>query len=65
CFVLFSYFFCGGLSIMFLDVLISLSIQNIIVFIAWVIMTMLFFFLNMSSIIDKKTHVIYLRPYKH
>ena len=29
---------------MFLDVLISLSIQNIIVFIAWVIMTMLFFF---------------------
>ncbi|HHO1677442.1 TPA: DUF443 family protein, partial [Staphylococcus aureus] len=65
CFVLFSYFFCGGLSIMFLDVLISLSIQNIIVFIAWVIMTMLFFFLNMSSIIDKKIHVIYLRPYKH
>ncbi|QOY79054.1 DUF443 domain-containing protein [Staphylococcus aureus] len=64
-FVLFSYFFCGGLSIMFLDVLISLSIQNIIVFIAWVIMTMLFFFLNMSSIIDKKIHVIYLRPYKH
>ncbi|PZK13265.1 DUF443 domain-containing protein [Staphylococcus aureus] len=48
CFVLFSYFFCGGLSIMFLDVLISLSIQNIIVFIAWVIMTMLFFFINMS-----------------
>ncbi|NGL32981.1 DUF443 domain-containing protein, partial [Staphylococcus aureus] len=39
-------------------VLISLSIQNIIVFIAWVIMTMLFFFLNMSSIIDKKIHVI-------
>ena len=65
CFVLFSYFFCGGLSIMFLDVLISLSIQNIIVFIAWVIMTMLFFFINMSSIIDKKIHVIYLRPYKH
>ncbi|UVJ05879.1 DUF443 domain-containing protein [Staphylococcus aureus] len=65
CFVLFSYFFCGGLSIMFLDVLISLSIQNIIVFIAWVIMTMLFFFLNMSSIIDKKIHVIYLRSYKH
>ncbi|HBM8268045.1 MAG: DUF443 domain-containing protein, partial [Staphylococcus aureus] len=28
-------------------------------------MTMLFFFLNMSSIIDKKIHVIYLRPYKH
>ncbi|HGZ8380018.1 TPA: DUF443 domain-containing protein, partial [Staphylococcus aureus] len=27
--------------------------------------TMLFFFLNMSSIIDKKIHVIYLRPYKH
>ncbi|HCY4981200.1 TPA: DUF443 domain-containing protein, partial [Staphylococcus aureus] len=24
-----------------------------------------FFFLNMSSIIDKKIHVIYLRPYKH
>ncbi|HEI5124668.1 TPA: DUF443 domain-containing protein, partial [Staphylococcus aureus] len=23
------------------------------------------FFLNMSSIIDKKIHVIYLRPYKH
>ncbi|UXT31037.1 DUF443 domain-containing protein [Staphylococcus aureus] len=65
CFVLFSYFFCGGLSIMFLDVLISLTIQNIIVFIAWVIVTMLFFFLNMSSIIDKKIHVIYLRPYKH
>ena len=65
CFVLFSYFFCGGLSIMFLDVLISLSIQNIIVFIAWVIMTMLFFFINMSSIIDKKIHVIYLRSYKY
>ncbi|MEN0182587.1 DUF443 domain-containing protein, partial [Staphylococcus aureus] len=22
-------------------------------------------FINMSSIIDKKIHVIYLRPYKH
>ncbi|HCZ1273437.1 TPA: DUF443 domain-containing protein, partial [Staphylococcus aureus] len=25
----------------------------------------LFFFINMSSIIDKKIHVIYLRSYKY
>ncbi|HDC7338437.1 TPA: DUF443 domain-containing protein [Staphylococcus aureus] len=65
CFVLFSYLFSGFFSIMSLCMLITLDSQNIIVFIAWVIMTMLFFFLNMSSIIDKKIHVIYLRPYKH
>ncbi|MCR0894406.1 DUF443 domain-containing protein [Staphylococcus aureus] len=65
CFVLFSYLFSGVFSIMSLCMLITLDSQNIIVFIAWVIMTMLFFFINMSSIIDKKIHVIYLRSYKY
>ncbi|WP_460374221.1 DUF443 family protein, partial [Staphylococcus aureus] len=39
--------------------------QNIIVFIAWVIMTIIFLFINMSSKIEKKIHVIYLRSYKY
>ncbi|WP_088839706.1 DUF443 family protein, partial [Staphylococcus argenteus] len=42
CFVLFSYLFSGFFSIMSLCMLITLDSQNIIVFIAWIIMTMLF-----------------------
>ncbi|HDD7454892.1 TPA: DUF443 family protein, partial [Staphylococcus aureus] len=59
CFVLFSYLFSGVFSIMSLCMLITLDSQNIIVFIAWIIMTMLFFLVNMASIGNKKVHVIF------
>ncbi|MDT3943035.1 DUF443 family protein, partial [Staphylococcus aureus] len=39
--------------------LITLDSQNIIVFIAWIIMTMLFFLVNMASIGNKNVHVIF------
>ncbi|MCQ1182844.1 DUF443 domain-containing protein [Staphylococcus aureus] len=59
CFVLFSYLFSGFFSIMSLCMLITLDSQNIIVFIAWIIMTMLFFLVNMASIGNKNVHVIF------
>ncbi|KAB2209599.1 DUF443 domain-containing protein [Staphylococcus epidermidis] len=58
CFVIFSYLFSGFFSIMSLCMLITLDSQNIIVFIAWIIMTMLFFLVNMASIGNKHVHVI-------
>ncbi|CDR26699.1 staphylococcus aureus paralogous family [Staphylococcus schweitzeri] len=58
-FVLFSYLFSGFFSIMSLCMLITLDSQNIIVFIAWIIMTMLFFLVNMASIGNKNVHVIF------
>ncbi|HBC4164783.1 TPA: DUF443 domain-containing protein [Staphylococcus aureus] len=58
CFVIFSYLFSGFFSIMSLCMLITLDSQNIIVFIAWIIMTMLFFLVNMASIGNKNVHVI-------
>ncbi|WP_072362121.1 DUF443 domain-containing protein [Staphylococcus aureus] len=59
CFVLFSYLFSGVFSIMSLCMLITLDSQNIIVFIAWIIMTMLFFLVNMAPIGNKNVHVIF------
>ncbi|WP_457835925.1 DUF443 family protein, partial [Staphylococcus aureus] len=38
--------------------LLSMSYQNIIVYFAWIIMTMLFFLVNMASIGNKNVHVI-------
>ncbi|HIH7676711.1 TPA: DUF443 family protein, partial [Staphylococcus aureus] len=47
-----------GLSTMALSMLVTLSPQNIIEFLALIGMTACFFLLNMSSVLDKNIHVI-------
>ncbi|HEI6416235.1 TPA: DUF443 domain-containing protein [Staphylococcus aureus] len=58
CLSLFAYIFFGGLSTMALSMLVTSSPQNIIEFLALIGMTACFFLLNMSSVLDKKIHVI-------
>ncbi|HCT6560970.1 TPA: DUF443 family protein, partial [Staphylococcus aureus] len=33
------------------------NVQNLILYVSWLFMTMLFMFMNMHSIIDKKVHI--------
>lgn len=58
CLSLFTYILFGGLSTMALSMLVTSSPQNIIEFLALIGMTACFFLLNMSSVLDKKIHVI-------
>ncbi|UEX90051.1 DUF443 domain-containing protein [Staphylococcus ratti] len=58
CLSLFSYIFFGGFSTMALSMLVTSPTQNIIGFLALIVMTASFFLLNMSSILDKNIHVI-------
>ncbi|WP_462131269.1 DUF443 domain-containing protein [Staphylococcus aureus] len=58
CLSLFAYILFGGLSTMALSMLVTSSPQNIIEFLALIGMTACFFLLNMSSVLDKKIHVI-------
>ncbi|HDI7426862.1 TPA: DUF443 domain-containing protein [Staphylococcus aureus] len=58
CLSLFAYILFGGLSTMALSMLVTLSPQNIIEFLALIGMTACFFLLNMSSVLDKNIHVI-------
>ncbi len=58
CFTLFGYILFGGLTMLFLDALLSMSYQNIIVYFAWITAIMGFFLVNIALIIDKNIHVI-------
>ena len=58
CFTLFGYILFGGLTMLFLDALLSMSYQNIIVYFAWIAVMMGFFLVNIALIIDKNIHVI-------
>ncbi|MBE5661897.1 DUF443 domain-containing protein [Staphylococcus sp. SS21] len=58
CFTLFGYILFGGLTMLFLDALLSMSYQNIIVYFAWIAVIMGFFLVNIALIIDKNIHVI-------
>ncbi|HDK8237806.1 TPA: DUF443 family protein, partial [Staphylococcus aureus] len=48
----------GSFSIFSLIALMTIEPQNIIIFIYWIMMTMLFFLLNMTSIGNEKVRVI-------
>lgn len=43
---------------LFLDALLSMSYQNIIVYFVWIAVIMDFFLVNIALIIDKNIHVI-------
>ncbi|SCS61911.1 membrane spanning protein [Staphylococcus aureus] len=43
---------------LFLDALLSMSYQNIIVYFVWIAVIMVFFLVNIALIIDKNIHVI-------
>ncbi|HEB2202703.1 TPA: DUF443 domain-containing protein [Staphylococcus aureus] len=58
CFTLFGYILFGGLTMLFLDALLSMSYQNIIVYFAWIAVIMGFFLVNIALIIDKNIRVI-------
>ncbi|MBJ6203352.1 DUF443 domain-containing protein [Staphylococcus aureus] len=58
CFTLFGYILFGGLTMLFLDALLSMSYQNIIVYFVWIAVIMGFFLVNIALIIDKNIHVI-------
>ncbi|HBN6336362.1 TPA: DUF443 domain-containing protein [Staphylococcus aureus] len=58
CFTLFGYILFGGLTMLFLNALLSMSYQNIIVYFAWIAVIMGFFLVNIALIIDKNIHVI-------
>ncbi|HCG2668839.1 TPA: DUF443 domain-containing protein [Staphylococcus aureus] len=58
CFTIFYYFLFGGLTMLFLDALLSMSYQNIIVYFVWIAVIMGFFLVNIALIIDKNIHVI-------
>ncbi|HDH4583702.1 TPA: DUF443 domain-containing protein [Staphylococcus aureus] len=58
CFTLFGYILFGGLTMLFLDALLSMSYQNIIVYFVWIAVIMVFFLVNIALIIDKNIHVI-------
>ncbi|MBE2139450.1 DUF443 domain-containing protein [Staphylococcus argenteus] len=62
CFTLFGYILFGGLSVLFLNALLSMSYQNIIVYFAWIAVIMGFFLVNIALIIDKNIHVILKNP---
>ncbi|MBR9465161.1 DUF443 domain-containing protein, partial [Staphylococcus aureus] len=53
CFTLFGYILFGGLTMLFLDALLSMSYQNIIVYFVWIAVIMGFFLVNIALIIDK------------
>ncbi|MCS5426778.1 DUF443 domain-containing protein [Staphylococcus aureus] len=59
CFTLFGYILFGGLTMLFLNALLSMSYQNIIVYFAWIAVIMGFFLVNIALIIDKNIHVIF------
>ncbi|HCX8757386.1 TPA: DUF443 domain-containing protein [Staphylococcus aureus] len=58
CFTLFGYILFGGLTMLFLDALLSMSYPNIIVYFVWIAVIMVFFLVNIALIIDKNIHVI-------
>ncbi|HCX0010643.1 membrane spanning protein [Staphylococcus aureus] len=58
CFTLFGYILFGGLTMLFLNALLSMSYQNIIVYFAWIAVIMGFFLVNIALIIDKNIYVI-------
>ncbi|HCC5688399.1 DUF443 domain-containing protein [Staphylococcus aureus] len=58
CFTLFGYILFGGLTMLFLNALLSMSYQNIIVYFAWIAVIMVFFLVNIALIIDKNIYVI-------
>ncbi|UEX91140.1 DUF443 family protein [Staphylococcus ratti] len=58
CLLVFFYIFLGGFSILCLTALITVKPQNIILFICWVMTTMVFFLVNMAAIGYEKVHVI-------
>ncbi|NGJ21272.1 DUF443 domain-containing protein, partial [Staphylococcus aureus] len=45
-------------TMLFLDALLSMSYQNIIVYFVWIAVIMVFFLVNIALIIDKNIHVI-------
>ncbi|EOB9204951.1 TPA: DUF443 family protein, partial [Staphylococcus aureus] len=51
----------GGFSFFTLYALITIDVQNIIIFICWGAVTMFFFFINIVPIGIKKAHVILLK----
>ncbi|MFB2694533.1 DUF443 family protein, partial [Staphylococcus aureus] len=54
-------FHFGGFSFFTLYALITIDVQNIIIFICWGAVTMFFFFINIVPIGIKKAHVILLK----
>ena len=60
-FIIFAYLYFGGFSFFTLYALITIDVQNIIIFICWGAVTMFFFFINIVPIGIKKAHVILLK----
>uniref|UniRef100_UPI0011572071 DUF443 family protein n=1 Tax=Staphylococcus aureus TaxID=1280 RepID=UPI0011572071 len=58
---IFAYLYFGGFSFFTLYALITIDVQNIIIFICWGAVTMFFFFINIVPIGIKKAHVILLK----
>lgn len=56
--ILYGYLLIGGMSILALSMLLTLENQNLITFIAWGMGIMLFFLMNITLIVNKKTKVI-------
>lgn len=57
CFTIFYYLFTGFMSYGAFYLLVFENVQNLILYVSWLFMTMLFMFMNMHSIIDKKVHI--------
>lgn len=60
-FIIFAYLYFGGFSFFTLYALITIDVQNIIIFICWGAVTMFFIFINIVPIGIKKAHVILLK----
>lgn len=58
CLMLLSYIIFGGLSILAFYMFITEGIQNIILFIAWIMLVIMFLLSNVALVVNKKVYVI-------
>ncbi|HCW9224828.1 TPA: DUF443 family protein, partial [Staphylococcus aureus] len=58
CLMLLSYIIFGGLSILAFYMFITEGIQNIILFITWIMLVIMFLLSNVALVVNKKVYVI-------
>ncbi|HDT7003831.1 TPA: DUF443 family protein, partial [Staphylococcus aureus] len=58
CLMLLSYILFGGLSILAFYMFITEGIQNIILFITWIMLVIMFLLSNVALVVNKKVNVI-------
>ncbi|MDT3879518.1 DUF443 family protein, partial [Staphylococcus aureus] len=58
CLMLLSYIIFGGLSILAFYMFITEGIQNIILFITWIMLVIMFLLSNVALVVNKKVNVI-------